>query len=190
MPTERMPPLDVAGLGPDQRLALQRITSGPRGKLLGPFAVLLRTPELMDRLQEVGAHLRYEKVLDARLFELVVLMVARRWNQGFEWAHHQPLAIAAGLDEEVVDAVGHGRRPETDDADVALVWALVEQLHGDGGWDDDSYGRAVQRFGEEGVIELVVTVGYYCTLALVMNVAGTPPEAGPRLPGLRAGGDG
>ncbi|QNN54567.1 carboxymuconolactone decarboxylase family protein [Nocardioides mesophilus] len=183
-----MPPLGDRELTPDQQRALQRITAGPRGKLLGPFAVLLRTPGLMDRVQEVGAYLRYEKALEPRLFELVVLMVARRWDQDFEWAHHHPLALAAGLPPDVVEAVGEDRREETTDQAVALVWELVDQLQRRGGIDDDVYARAVRQLGEEGVIEVVVAVGYYTTLALVMNVARTPPEAGPKLP-PRAGVD-
>ncbi len=179
---ERLPPLEVDRLDAAQQEALDRITSGPRGKLLGPFAVLLRTPVLMDRLQGVGAYLRYEKALDPRLFELAVLMVARRWDQDFEWAHHQPLALQVGLPTDVAEAVGEDRRPVTDDEDVRVVWEVVDQLHRTGLVDDATYDRALERLGEDGVVEVVVTVGYYTTLALMMNVAGTRPEPGPRLP--------
>lgn len=179
---ERLPPLDLDTLDPAQQEAMDKITAGPRGKLLGPFAVLLRTPVLMDRLQGVGAYLRYEKALDSRLFELVVLMVARRYDQDFEWAHHQPLALQVGLPEEVAAAVAEDRSPDTDDEDVRVVWEVVDQLHRTGLVDDGTYARALERLGEDGVVEVVVTVGYYTTLALVMNVAGTRPEPGPRLP--------
>ena len=75
-----------------QEKAIQQITSGPRGALVGPFVPLLRSPELMTRLQLVGEYLRYDSVLDDDLFELAVLVVARRWDQQFEWGHHQPIA--------------------------------------------------------------------------------------------------
>lgn len=179
---ERMPPLDTAQLTPVQATAVHRITSGPRGALLGPFAVLLRTPALMDRVQDVGAYLRYQKQLEPALFELVVLMVARHLDQAFEWAHHHPLALAAGLDADVVAAVGEGRRPATADQPVRVVWQVVDSLLRSGGVDDDTYGEAVGLLGEERLVETVVAVGYYTTLALVMNVARTPPEPGPRLP--------
>lgn len=182
MTSERMPPLEQGSLSPAQQASLERVTSGPRGRLLGPFAVLLRAPGLMDRVQELGAYLRYDKGLSPRLFELVVLLVARRWDQDFEWVHHRPLALEAGLTPEVVDAVAEGRRPDTADEQVTLVWEVVAQLQRSGGCEDEVYERAVQHLGEDGVLEVVVTVGYYTTLAMVLNVAGTPAEDGPGLP--------
>jgi 4-carboxymuconolactone decarboxylase len=177
-----MPPLDPAELDEDQAAALRQITSGPRGALVGPFTVLLRSPVLMDRVQQVGAYLRYEKVLAPHLFEMVVLMVARRWDQAFEWAHHQPLALGAGLEPDVVQALGEGRRPVTDDAEVLALWQVVDEIHATGGVEDTTYARAVSLFGEPCLVEAVVAVGYYTTLAMVMNVARTPPEPGAVLP--------
>jgi 4-carboxymuconolactone decarboxylase len=180
--TCRMPALDPSALDEEQRAAADRITSGPRGELVGPFTVLLRTPALMDRVQEVGAHLRYGKVLESRLFELGVLVVARHWDQPFEWAHHAPLALAEGLDPDVVEAVGRGLEPPTDDSDVLAVWRVVTQLLATGQVDDAAYADAVQALGEPALVELVVTTGYYTTLAMVMNVARTPTQPGPVLP--------
>lgn len=183
MPTgERMPPLAAADLTPAQVSAVERITAGPRGALLGPFAVLLRTPELMDRLQDVGAYLRYQKRLEPALFELVVLLVARHFDQAFEWAHHHPLALAAGLDPDVVRVVGEGGGPATSDPTVRVVWQVVDSLLALGDVDDETYAEAVGLLGEERLVEVVVAVGYYTTLALVMNVARTPPEPGAELP--------
>jgi len=184
VPADRMPPLEAERLSPAQRAALDRITAGPRGALVGPFTVLLRTPELMDRVQEVGAFLRYEKQLEARLFEMTVLMVARHWDQAFEWAHHHPIALAAGLDPEVVAAIGDRRRPTSADPAVQAVWDVVEEVHRDHGVSDRTFAAAVGVLGEECLVELLVTVGYYTTLALVMNVARTPPEDGAVLPVL------
>lgn len=185
--TCRMPALDASVLDEDQRVAAGRITSGPRGELVGPFTVLLRTPALMDRVQEVGAYLRYGKSLEPRLFELAVLMVARRWDQPFEWAHHAPLALEAGLDPAVVEAVGRGLEPPTSDADVLAVWQTVTQIHETGQVDDRAYDAALQALGESALVELVVTVGYYATLAMVMNIARTPTQPGPVLPAREGG---
>ena len=182
MSADRMPPLEAERLSPAQQAALHRITAGPRGALVGPFTVLLRAPELMDRVQEVGAFLRYRKQLEARLFEMTVLMVARHWDQAFEWAHHHPLALAAGLDPQVVEDLGDRRRPVSPDPAVQAVWDVVDEVHRDHGVSDRTFAAAVGLLGEECLVELLVTVGYYTTLALVMNVARTPPEEGPPLP--------
>jgi 4-carboxymuconolactone decarboxylase len=50
-----------------------------------------------------------------------------------------------------------------------------------------TYTQAVQAFSEQGVIDLVGTIGYYSTLAMIMNVAQTPaPETTPALRPLGA----
>ncbi|MBB6626156.1 carboxymuconolactone decarboxylase family protein [Nocardioides sp. KIGAM211] len=165
-----------------QRAAVERITAGPRGGLVGPFVPLLRSPELMTRLQLVGEHLRFGSVLDDDLFELTVLVVARHWHQQFEWGFHQPLAAAKGVPPSVTDDVAAGRRPASGRPELALVADLARALLETGQVDDASYAAALAALGEERLVEVVVTVGYYTTLALTMNLARTPaPDGAPRL---------
>lgn len=168
---------------PEQRRAADVITAGPRGGLIGPFAPLLHSPELMVRLQAVGEHLRFGKALDADLFELAVLTVARHWDQQFEWGYHQPLAVRAGVPEPVTEEVANGERPTSGRPELAHTWDLVRALLHDGRLGDETFA-ALSGLGEQAVVELIASVGYYTILAHTMNVAGTPPpEGAPRLPG-------
>jgi 4-carboxymuconolactone decarboxylase len=80
---------------PAQKKAAAELAAGPRGGVRGPFVPLLRSPELMDRLQKVGEYLRYQGSLQTRLNEFVMLIVARQWSQQFEWFVHYPLALKA-----------------------------------------------------------------------------------------------
>lgn len=175
-------------LDPAQRAAADAITAGPRGGIIGPFVPLLRTPELMTRLQLVGEHIRWHGGLADHLRELVILQVARHWDQGFEWGHHQPIALRAGLPRAVVDAIGEDTRPPSGPDDVLAVWALVDELLRTHHVGEDTYAGAVAVLGEEGVVEAVTTAGYYTTLAMVLNTARTPTDPGtPPLPARDAG---
>lgn len=186
---DRLPPLPEERLTPAQREALDEISAGPRGGAVGPFVPLLRSPVLMSRLQKVGEHLRFTSTLDRSLFELTILLVARHWDQQFEWSYHHPLALEAGLPTSVADAVAVDERPDDLDEGQGAVWDLVHELHDTHAVSDDTWARAVAVVGEDGVVELVGTVGYYTTLAMVMNAARTPSPSGPSLPaaGVRAG---
>jgi 4-carboxymuconolactone decarboxylase len=187
-PEERLPPPRAEEMTHEQRLAVDRISAGPRGALVGPFGPLLHSPELMTCVQRTGEFLRFQSTLDRRLFEMTVLLVARHWNQQFEWAFHEPLAREAGLDGSVVDAIAADERPGDMDDATAAVWDLVDDLHSTKSVADEHYAAAVAAVGERGVIEVVAGVGYYTTLAMVMNVARTPPpEGGPRLSGQDIG---
>jgi 4-carboxymuconolactone decarboxylase len=175
-----LPPEDERS--PEQKRAAEGIVAGPRGELLGPFVPLLHSPELTNRLQLVGEHLRFGSAIDDDLFELAVLTVARHWNQLFEWAMHRPLAEAAAVPGGVLDEVSHDRRPSSGRPELATVWDAVRELLTVGDLRDETY-RALEPLGSEVIVELVTAVGYYTTLALVMNVAGTvPPSGAPRLP--------
>lgn len=185
---DRMPPLTDEQMTAEQRAAAAEISSGPRGAVIGPFAPLLRSPELMTRLQKVGEYLRFESPLDRRLFEMTILWVARWWDQQFEWTYHHPLALEAGLDPAISEAIAEDRRPEGMDAAAAVVWDLLDELHRTRRVSDETYARALAEVGEVGVVEVVTTAGYYTTLATVMNTARTPAPGGLLLPDVRGAG--
>jgi 4-carboxymuconolactone decarboxylase len=157
----------------EQRSAVAAISAGPRGALFGPFVPLLRSPELMTRLQEVGAYLRFGSTVPTHLRELVILIIAREWDQDFEWGHHVPLARSAGLDEVVVDAVSH-RLDVIGPPDVQAVWLLTREVLDTHRVSDAAFAAAVEVVGHAGVVDLVGIAGYYTTLAMTMNVARTP----------------
>src|SRR5882757_3364997 len=106
-----MPPLPADKMTDAQRKAAAEMIAGPRKGVKGPFIPLLRSPELMNRLQKVGEYLRFESSLQPRISEFLMLIVARRWTQQFEWAVHLPLALKAGLNADSARSLAHGRRP-------------------------------------------------------------------------------
>jgi 4-carboxymuconolactone decarboxylase len=171
---DRLPPLAPAAMTEEQSSAAAELAAGPRGGVRGPFVALLRSPELMRRLQKVGEYLRYQSALERRLSELAMLIVARRLTQQFEWQVHYPLAIEAGLARESADALAQGARPKTLAEDEALVHEFCTELLNTHGVADATYDEAVKFLGERAVVDLVGLVGYFITVSLVMNVAHTP----------------
>src|SRR5688500_12749389 len=151
---DRLPPLTEEQMTAEQRAAAAEISSGPRGAVIGPFAPLLRSPELMTRLQKVGEYLRFESPLDRRLFEMTILYVARWWDQQSESTVHHPVASEAGLGPASADASAEDRRPGGMDAAAAAVWGLLDELFRTRAVSDDVYARAVAELGEAGVVEV------------------------------------
>jgi 4-carboxymuconolactone decarboxylase len=171
---DRMPPLAAEAMSAEQRNAAAELAAGPRGGVRGPFIPLLRSPELMRRLQKVGEYLRYESALERRLGEFAMLIVSRRLTQQFEWQVHYPLAIAAGLAKETADALARGARPRTMREDEAAVYDFCSELLHVHGVSEDAYGAALAHLGERGVVDLIGLAGYFITVSLVLNAAHTP----------------
>jgi 4-carboxymuconolactone decarboxylase len=174
---ERLPEIPEDLHTPEQHSAWDEVVLS-RGRIGGPFAVLLRSPKLLTRLQRVGAYLRFDSMLPAHLSELVILLVARAWTQNFEWAVHAPIAREAGLHSDIIEAISEGTRPTDAPEDVVLVVDFCTELMQQRGVSDAVYARSLALLGEQGVVEMTAIVGYYTTLAMVMNVARTHPPAG------------
>lgn len=183
---ERMPAIPVDKLSPAQKQAAAAISAGPRGGVKGPFHALLRSPDLMDRVQRVGEYVRYHCPLDKRINEMVAAITARHWTQQFEWWAHARQALEAGLKPAIAEAIAEGRRPAGMAEDEEIVHDFLGELLLHKGVCDATYERAVRKFGEQGVIDIIGISGYYGLLAMVMNVARTAvPEGNPLpLPGL------
>jgi 4-carboxymuconolactone decarboxylase len=172
---ERMPPLAREQMDEAQQAAAAALVAGPRKGVFGPFIPLMRSPQLLDRLQRVGEYLRFGSRIPARLNELAMLITARHLGNQFEWAVHHPLAIKAGVSRDVVEAIRRGERAADMPADEALLHDFCRELLETHHVSDSLYKRAHAAWGEPGVVDLVGCVGYFVAICLVMNVAGTPP---------------
>ena len=175
-PEARLPPLAREAMNDAQRAAADELIAGPRKAVKGPFIALLRSPDLLARLQKVGDYLRFGSALPVRVSEFATLVVSRTWTQQFEWAIHVPLALKAGTSAETIAALAEGRQPPSMSDDEAAVHAFCSELLAHHGVSDTSYGAVLERFGEQGVVDLAALVGYFVQMSMVLNVARTPAE--------------
>ena len=192
MDSDSFPPERLGGIPTDKQTAMHRAAiaafKNARGAdIFGPFVPLLWSPELMVRAGAVGDYLRYHSALPPHLSELIVLVTARLWSQQYEWSLHGPIALEAGIDPAVVDAIAAGRRPQQLSEAQEIVYDLATELIDTRAVSDGTFGRALATFGEKGVIDAVSLTGYYSWLAMILNAARTTPvPGGPRLPPVSA----
>jgi 4-carboxymuconolactone decarboxylase len=178
----RLPDLTPAELSDAQRARREQILGGPRGSgpqhfplvqadgsLTGPFGVMLHEPALGAPLEELGSALRYATGLSARMREIAILAVASATGSAFE---------------EELAALADGSFTSTDPHEHA-AHELCRRLVADAGpgarMDDEAYGAYAAMLGTTTLTELVVLVGYYRTLAQLLDVfdVGVPEEQPP-----------
>ena len=167
----RMAPLDFKNLTPDQQRVADAIRSGPRGGLRGPFEAWLRSPELADRAQQLGAYCRFGTSLPRDVSELAILLTGKHWRAQFEFWAHARLARDAGLPEDVIEAIRTGARPALARDDLAIAYELVTEHFATNRLSAATYERAVRVFGERGLIDLIGLVGYYGLVSMTLNIA-------------------
>jgi 4-carboxymuconolactone decarboxylase len=66
--------------------------------------------------------------------------------------------------------------------DERIVYDFCTELYRDKAVADATFRAAVERFGEQGVIDLVAACGYYSIVSMVLNVDRYPLPAGERPP--------
>lgn len=174
---ERMPPIPADSLSAAQRKATAEFEAA-RGPVSGPWAVILRSPEMLNRARGLSDYLRFSSSLPPRLSEFVILITAREWTQQYEYNAHHPLAMKGGLSPEIAKAVAEGRRPEKMAEDEAALYDFCIELHRNRSVSDVTYARAVAKFGEQGIVDAIGLSGWYTLVAMVLNTARTPLPAG------------
>lgn len=179
---ERMGPMAADKMTDAQKKIAAEISAGPRGRVVGPFNVLLRSPGLAGPVQQVGEYLRFKCPLEKRIIEFTTIMAARYWSQQYEWLAHSAHALKAGVSADAVEAIAEGRRPQGLPQDEEIVYDFVTELLATRGVSDKTYQRTVAKFGESGVVDIGGIVGYYALLAMQMNIARTALPEGKALP--------
>jgi len=188
--TLRLARLAPDALNPAQRAVYDAIVSGPRGRVSDLFQPWLRSPQLADLAQRLGAFARFGTVLPPRLSELAILVVARHWRAGYEWAVHAEAARRAGLAESIIAdiATGGDAAPGAPEEHAVAAFAVSALRHG--AVTQAAYDAALATLGERGVVELVGILGYYCLVSLTLNIfrVAPPPDAAlPFTPADRTG---
>src|SRR3954470_16145204 len=99
----RFPLLTMEQLTEQQRLLGEQIMKVSSVGLGGPYNPLLRSPVLGQRMFDLLRYLRWETSLQLRLNEFAILIIGRVWRSQVEWFAHVPIALKAGLSQQIID---------------------------------------------------------------------------------------
>jgi len=147
------------------------------GRLAGPFEAFVRRPDLGEHLIKVGGVIRFGSSLETRLLELAITTVGARWKSEFEFWAHSALALEAGVDQSVIDALAAGDPPSFVNEDEAAIYAYTMTLVTEGHVDQATYDAAIGAVGVDAVVDLTHTIGYYSQISFILNAFQVPlPE--------------
>lgn len=154
-----------------------------RGRVSGPFSVLLNSPEVAGRAAHLGSYIRFESSLSPAERELAIITTAREFDCAFEWAAHATLAQEAGVRDEAIETVANNGELSDLADDESLIIGYGREILRSHRVSDDTFAAAKAKFGEQGVTELTATIGYYGMLACALNAFEVRPSPdSPQLP--------
>jgi 4-carboxymuconolactone decarboxylase len=160
--------LALTELSPRQQEISDRITAR-RGGTRGPFLVWLRSPELCEKVEALGAYCRFESALDPRVRELSLLIAARHFDAQYSWNAHIGKAADLGVSRDALAALAENRAPEFTEADEQAAYQLSTEILRDHFVADETFATAIEVLGEQGVVDLIGSLGNYSMLAMLLN---------------------
>ncbi len=182
----RLSPLPVDQLTPEQQAQHERISrtrrAGADGQIGGPFDPWIRSPEVAQRAVSFGNFIWERTTIGRRIVELGIIVTARHWESNVEWAAHSRMAHENGVSQEVIDAVFAKQRPAVAPEDELLTIDVCRALHETHQLPRALYDSAVATFGEQGLMELIATIGFYTFVSMTLNTFDIPVAAGLETP--------
>jgi AhpD family alkylhydroperoxidase len=164
----RVPYVDDAS-NPQLKPVADRIRAERGGRLLNLYRVLLNNPQLADAWRHLFTVIRQQCELPARDRELVIMAIAVMNGADYEYSHHAPIALGAGLTQAQLDALPHWRDATVFDTRDRAVLAYAEAMTREVHVADAVFEAVAGWFGPRQMVELTATIGGYNLVSRVLE---------------------
>ncbi len=157
-----------------------------RGAVRGPYQAWIHSPEACERIEALGAYVRFDSSLPLRLRELSLLMAARHWDAAYSWNAHVDKAVDAGIPRSAVDAIARREDPAFDNAEDDAFYSFCSELLNEHFVSDETFARALEHFGSAGLVDTIASLGNYSMLGMCLNAfqVDLQPDRDPPFPDL------
>ena len=143
--------------------------------LRGPVGMWMHSPVLAEAVFDLRQRVRYGTPKDQRLTELIILTTAREISNQYEWSAHEPLGQAAGLEQDIIEVIKYRKDLDSlpsiegfDEIEQTLV-QFTRELVSEEKVSTPTCNKAIELFGNEGVVDIVGLVGYYNFVAMTLK---------------------
>jgi 4-carboxymuconolactone decarboxylase len=144
------------------------------GGATGPVGMWLYSPRMAEHIFPASTYLRFETDKDQRLTELTILATAREVKSQYEWSSHEPAALKAGLEPEIIDIVRSRRSlegataPGLGDRERTIIQFAREAVS-EPKVSSTTFQKAIDLFGNKGVMDLAGLIGYYSFVNITLK---------------------
>ena len=137
-------------------------------EVLNIVKLLANCPQMgLDYLRFAGAVLRGEDV-PMKLRELATLRVGSVAGADYEFLHHIPLGLIAGLTRKQIDDISTWEESSEFDEQERAVLLYTDQVARDNNVTDETFAKLQTFFSEHDIVELTLVIGYFIMLCRIL----------------------
>jgi len=158
----RIPYLEPSDLAPEDQDLLKRP--------IALFKALVNSPKAARAFSGLGGYIRFGSKLDPRLRELAILQVGWLARSPYEWSHHVKLGHDFGVSDADVQALidDTAGKPTGLDPLARLVLKGAREMTADGAMTEATFAALRAELGNELVVDLTLTIGFYNAVVRVL----------------------
>lgn len=132
------------------------------GQDLTILRMLANAPGVFRPYLKFATALIYEGDLAEDVREIVIMWMAQARPNSYEWAEHDVISERVGVSRELIEHLATGAELDakfTDDQRAGV--AIAREVLDTGTIASENFDKALQRFGMEALIELILTISWW-----------------------------
>jgi 4-carboxymuconolactone decarboxylase len=174
-------------LTPEQKTFVDAVLKSPRGSreflsatpVLSPMGILLPSPVMGTLFEQAQAYARFGSSNPPKYNELAIIIAARIWNSNYAWRAHSGSARAAGIGPDIIESIRLGKRPANMPPDIEAVYNFCTEFLATHQASDPTFNAVRKVVGsDQGVVDLVATMGFYQMISMFINADRFPLPLG------------
>jgi 4-carboxymuconolactone decarboxylase len=142
------------------------------------YTTLLHNPDLAEKMTTLGRELRSDGGLTLRERETLILRTGWNCRSEYEYAQHRELALGGGMTEADLARIVAGPDAQGWDPVERTLCVLADELHRDGEVTDATWAALDAAYDAARLVQAVMIVGYYHSVAYLLAAFRTPLEPG------------
>jgi 4-carboxymuconolactone decarboxylase len=147
------------------------------GDIRGPWTMLLHSPKLTARMLPLTPFFWNESVIGGKLRSIGILAAVREREAPYVWAAQVGMARKNGVREAVIDLLRAKGDPGKLPAEEREIVTYVRQLLRTNRVDQATFDALKNRHGEQWLVELTATIGYFGLVSGIANAFEVPAPA-------------
>lgn len=133
------------------------------------YRVLGNAPDILHAWTALAWPLRQDAETPRWLRELLIMRVAQLTGATYESAHHRPMALQSGVSAAQLEELDGWPGSDLFDDLARAALMLTDELTTTGRVTDDAFDALAARCDATALIEIVVTVAFYCCVSRVLH---------------------